>query len=96
MLVGRSSKKRKYLVILGFPSRRDAAIPYQPINDRVGRYDLCWVSKKKSSVDSGPCSLYYGIEKATQNAVVLVWYLLNLDLGSPSEKMHAHPRSHFS
>ena len=38
----------------------------------------------------------HNFEKATLNAVVLVWYLLNLDLGSPSEKMHAHPRSHFS
>ena len=37
----------------------------------------------------------YFVKKATLNAVVLVWYLLNVILGSTSEKMHAHPRSHF-
>ena len=38
----------------------------------------------------------YFVRKATLNAVVLVRYLLNVCLGSPPEKMHAHPRSQFS
>jgi hypothetical protein len=34
------------------------------------------------------------LDKASLNVVILMWYLLNIVFGSPSEKMHAHPRSH--
>jgi len=33
------------------------------------------------------------LDKASLNVVILMWYLLNIVFGSPSEKMHAHPRS---